>query len=148
MPTLRLFMEKFLTKYYPEQSYSYFGDLAKIRNDNTMKIYHPYYHIHFKDKQTICILGIEPDIIVYLCPQGIKKIQEFERSIQGTLLWSLESDGIVYGKCNSNQYLLTYILTGLSNIKHIDNNPLNNILDNLTEMDQKKMKQNKDFPIV
>ena len=53
MPTLRLFMEKFLTKYYPEQSYSYFGDLAKIRSYNTMKIFHPYYHIHFKDKPTI-----------------------------------------------------------------------------------------------
>ena len=78
MPTLRLFMENFLTKNYPGQSYSYYGDLAKIRNENTMKIYHPYYHINFKDKQTICIVGIEPNIIVYLCREGIKKIQDFE----------------------------------------------------------------------
>ena len=138
MPTLRLFMENFLTKNYPEPSYSYFGDLAKIRNDNTMKIHHPYYHIHFKDKPPICIIGIEPNIIVYLCREGIKKIQDFERGIQGTLLWCLESDGNVYGKNNSKLYLLTYILTVLSKIKHLDNNPLNNILDNLIETDQKK----------
>ena len=134
MPTLRLFMENFLTKNYPEQSYSYYGDLAKIRNENTMKIHHPYYHINFKDKQTICIVGIEPNIIVYLCREGIKKIQDFERIIQGSLLWSLESDGNVYGKSKSKQYLLTYILTGLTKIKHLDNNPLNNVLDNLIEI--------------
>ena len=148
MPTLRLFMENFLTKHYPEQSYSYFGDLAKIRSYNTMKIFHPYYHIHFKDKPTICIVGIEPNIILYLCPEGIKKIQEFERKIQCSLLWSLESDGNVYGKCNTKIYLITYILTGLTKIKHLDNNPLNNVLDNLIEMDQKKMKQNEDLPIL
>ena len=133
MPTLRLFMENFLTKHYPEHSYSYFGDLAKIRNDHTMKIYHPYYHIHFKNKPPICIVGIEPNIILYLCLEGIKKIQEFERRIQSSLLFYLESDGKVYGKCNSERYLLTYIVTGMSKIKHSDNNPLNNMLDNLID---------------
>ena len=140
MLTLRLIMEDFIQKNYSDHSYSYFGDLIRppSTSNTSIKVYHPFYHIHFKDKPTLCIVGIQPDRIMFLCLEGIKKIQDFEIGITSYLMWFLESDGKIYGKHKSDIYSIEYVLTGFKNAKHIDANPLNNQLNNLINPGEKK----------
>ncbi len=138
MPTLRIFMENYIHKSYPEKKVTYHGDLARIRNFYTMKAQNPYYTIHINNSETICLIGIEPDVILYLCSVGINKIKSFERTIQSSLLWSQDVNGNIYGTNLINNYLLSYVLTGLNNVKHSDGNPLNYRMNNLENIGEKK----------
>ncbi len=142
MTTLRLIMEKYINKTYPQNKISYNGDLVRIRYSTSLKTNHPLYNIYLKNGKIICLVGIEPNIIMYLCPQGIDRIYQFQRDIQLSLLWIQETDGNIYGTNNNIKYPIEYVLTGLKNVTHSDGNPLNNIMDNLIILDKKKMKQN------
>lgn len=140
MPSIRLVMENFINKKYPDKKLSYNGDMARVRVWTPKRIHHPLYYIYLTEKEIICLVGIEPDIIMFLCPDSLSKIQDFERSIKTSLQWIMDSDGNIIGKDQSDKhrYKIEYIITGNYNVEHVDKNPLNNKLDNLISIGEKK----------
>ena len=146
MPTLRIFMENYIHKSYSEKKVTYHGDLARIRNFYTIKTQNPFYTIHINNSKNVCLIGIEPNIILFMCPNGIERIKNFERTIQTSLLWCQDINGNIYGTNLINNYLLSYVLTGLNNVKHSDGNPLNYRMDNLVNIGEKKNETKNNHP--
>ena len=142
MTTLRLIMEKYINNNYDCNDFTYYGN--RINSFRTKET-NPLYELTIKNNKqnhSVFIMGCEPKYIIILCKLSLMRINEFELDNKMSLSfsYSCEENNIVGTPIHNHKYqfTLSYIITRSKNVLYKDNNPLNNVLSNLTDKNEKK----------
>ena len=134
MISLRLIMEKYISKNYLDQPFSYNGDVAPIRSWKEGIKSHPLYVVNPNSINEVCLVGVEPNVIIKMCRKSKDRIIEFEGNIKSSLSWFQGENGYIFCKNENHNdiiYSLEYVITGHKEVEHIDGDPLNHIFNNL-----------------
>ena len=108
MISLRLIMEKYISKNYLDQPFSYNGDVAPIRSWKEGIKSHPLYVVNPNSINEVCLVGVEPNVIIKMCRKSKDRIIEFERNIKSSLSWFQGENGYIFCKNENHNDCLLY----------------------------------------